>query len=92
MPLPGPYPYGEDAAIAAVRAVARARADLLAEFAGICLGLSVVELVDELAAQLVGQAAPAARAGADMDQVARWIPAGVKRAEDVQASRGRAMP
>jgi hypothetical protein len=46
-----------------------------------------VELVDELAAQLVAQASLAARAGADMDQVARWIPAGVKRAEDIQASR-----
>jgi hypothetical protein len=45
-----------------------------------------VELVDQQAAQLVAQASLAARAGADMDQVARWIPVGIKRAADVQAS------
>ncbi len=87
MPLSGPYPWGEDVAIAEVRAVARGRADLLAEHAGTCLGLSVVELVDELAAQMIGQASLAARAGADMDAVGQWIPVGVKRAEHVQASR-----
>lgn len=65
------------------------RADLLAQFAGTALGLSVVELVDQLAAQMVAQASLAARAGADLDQVARWIPVGVKRGEDIQASRCR---
>lgn len=86
MALDGHYPRGEDAAIAEVRAAARGRADLLAEFAGTCLGLSVVELVDQLAAQLVAQASLAARAGADMDAVGRWIPEGIKRAEDIHAS------
>jgi hypothetical protein len=87
VPLSGPYPYGEAAAIADVRAVARGRADLLAQFAGTALGLSVVELVDQIAAQMVAQASLAARTGADLDQVGRWIPVGVKRGEDVQASR-----
>jgi hypothetical protein len=87
MPLSGQYPLGEAAAIAEVGAVARGRADLLAQFAGMCLGLSAVELVDQLAAQLVGQASLAARAGADMDQVARWIPVGVAQGEAADASR-----
>jgi hypothetical protein len=87
MPLSGPYPNGDDAAIGEVRAVARGRADLLAQFAGTCLGQSIVLPVDQLAAQLVGQASLAARAGADMDLVARWIPVGVKRGEDIRASR-----
>jgi len=87
MPLSGPYPYGEAAAIADVRAVAHGRADLLAQFAGTSLGLSVVELVDQLAAQLIGQASLAAKAGADMDQIARWIQAGIKRGADIHASR-----
>jgi hypothetical protein len=87
VPLSGAYPDGEPAAIAAVRAAARDRPDLLARFAGTCLGLAVTHPVDQLAGQLVGQASLAARAGADMDQVARWIPAGVKRAEDIRASR-----
>ena len=89
LPLSGQYPHGEAAAIADVRAVARGRADLLAQFAGTYLGLSAVQLVDQLAAQMVAQASLAARAGADMDLVARWIPVGVKRGEDVLASRGR---
>lgn len=86
MPVSGAYPHGDDAAIAAVRAVARGRADLLAEFAGMCLGLSVVELVDQLAAQMVAEAALAARAGAE-DQVVRWIPVGEARGEIIQAGR-----
>ena len=36
-----------------------------------------------VAAQLVGQASLAARAGANKDQVARWIPVGIKRGEDI---------
>jgi hypothetical protein len=47
----------------------------------------VVELVDQVAAQMVTQASLAARAGADLALVAGWIPVGVKRAEDIQASR-----
>ena len=85
-PLSGAYPNGEDAAIAEVRAVAQGRADLLAQFAGTYLGLSVAEVVDQLAAQKVAQAALAARAGADMDLVGRWIPVGVTRGEDILAS------
>jgi len=87
MPLSGAYPHGADAAIAEVRNVARGRADLLAEFAGTSLGLSVTHPVDQLAAQLVAQASLAARAGADMDQVGRWISVGVKRGDDILASR-----
>jgi hypothetical protein len=85
-PLSGRYPAGEDATVAAVRAAARGRADLLAEFAGTCLGISVVQLVDQIAARMVAQASLAARAGADMDAISRWIPVGVKRGEDVAAS------
>jgi hypothetical protein len=87
VPLSGPYPLGEAAAIDEVRAAARGRPDLLARFAGTCLGLSVTHPVDQIAAQLVGQASLAARAGADMDLVARWILIGVKRGEDIRASR-----
>jgi hypothetical protein len=82
LPLSGAYPYGEAPAIAGVRGVADGRADLLAEFAGSCLGLSVVELVDQLAAK----ASLAARAGADIDAVARWITVSVKRGETIDAS------
>jgi uncharacterized protein with PhoU and TrkA domain len=52
------------------------RADLLAQYAGNCLGLSPVQRVDQLAAQLMAQASLAARAGADMKQVTRFIAAG----------------
>jgi hypothetical protein len=87
MPLSGAYPQGEAAAIAEVRAVACGRADLLAQFAGTYLGLSVMQPVDQLAAQHVAQASLAARAGADMDQVARWIPVGLPRGEGILSSR-----
>ena len=86
MPLSGAYPHGGPAAIAEVRAVAHGRADLLAQFAGTYLGLSVMEPVDQLAAQKVAQASLATRAGADMDQVARWIPEGIARGEAIRAS------
>jgi hypothetical protein len=87
VPLSGAYPHGEAAAVADVQAVARGRADLLARFAGTYLGLSAVQLVDQLAAQMVAQASLAARAGADMDAVGEWISVGVKRGEDTRASR-----
>jgi hypothetical protein len=86
MPLSGQYPNGEDAAVADARAVARGRADLLAQLAGTYLGVSLTQPVDQIAAQLVGQASLAARAGADMDQVARWIPVGAARREGIEAS------
>jgi hypothetical protein len=89
VPLSGAYPHGEVAAVADVQAVARGRADLLAQFAGTYLGLSLTQLVDQLAAQMVAQASLAARAGADMDQVSLWITAGVQRGEDIQVSRRR---
>jgi hypothetical protein len=38
---------------------------------------------------LAARASLAARAGADMDAVARWIPADVKQGEAIQASRRR---
>jgi serine/threonine protein kinase len=82
--LSGPYPKGEAGAIAEVRAVARGRADLLAQLAGIYLGLSFTQPVDQLAAQMVAQASLAARSGAEIDRVGRWIPVGVKRGEDIQ--------
>jgi hypothetical protein len=40
---------------------------------------------------MVAQASLAARAGAELDHMAPWIPVGVKR-EDIQARRNRAMP
>jgi hypothetical protein len=85
-PLSGPFPYGEASAIAEVQEVAKGRADLLAAFAGMCLGLSVTQPVDQLAGQLVAQASLVARAAAEMDQVARWIAAGIARGEQVSAS------
>jgi hypothetical protein len=85
--LSGTYPYGEDAAIAEVRAAARGRADLLAELADTYLGISVTHPVDQTAAQLVRQANLADRAGANIDEVGRWIPVGLKRGEDILASR-----
>jgi hypothetical protein len=87
VPLSGQYPRGEEAAVADVRAVARGRADLLAQFAGTYLGLSAMQLVDQRAAQMVAQASLAARAGADMDQIGPWISVGVERGETIQASR-----
>ena len=86
MPLSGQYPRGEAAAVAEVRAVARGRADLLARFAGTYLGLSLTQPVDQLAAQQVAQASLAARAGADMDAVTRWISVGVTRGEAARTS------
>jgi hypothetical protein len=41
-PLPGLYPDRQDQAIREVRDAARGRSDLLAEYAGHALGLSVV--------------------------------------------------
>jgi hypothetical protein len=87
LPLSGHYPCGEEAAIAEVRSIASGRADLLAEFAGTCLGLSVSQPANQLAAQLVAQAGLAARAGADVNAIARWIPAGLARGENIRASR-----
>jgi hypothetical protein len=55
--------------------------------AGTAFGLSLIELVDQLAAQTVARASLAAKTGADPAAVARWIPVGVKQGEDVQTSR-----
>jgi hypothetical protein len=88
-PLSGGYPLGEAAAIAEVRTVSRGRADLLAELAGTYLGISLTHPVDQTAAQLVRQANLAARAGANIDEVGRWIPIGAKRGEEILASRRR---
>jgi hypothetical protein len=52
--------------------------------------LSLTQLVDQLAAQLGRPGSLAARAGADMGQVAQWIPVRVKRGEDIQACHGQA--
>jgi hypothetical protein len=84
-PLSGWLPYGDAKAIAEVADAAQHRADLLAKYAGWCLGLSLVQMVDQLGAQLVAQASPAARAGADMEQVAGWIPQGIARGEQISA-------
>ena len=43
-------------------------------------------IMDQLEAQFVGQASLCALAGADMDAVTRWIPQGVTRGENIQAS------
>jgi hypothetical protein len=68
VPLSGAYPRGESAAIGEVKAVARGRPDLLAQFAGTCLGWSIVHPVDHLAAQLVGQAS-----GWPLELARTWI-------------------
>jgi hypothetical protein len=83
VPLSGPYPFGEQSAIAEVRLEARGRADLLA---GMHLGLSITEPVDQIAAQMIAQASLGARAGADMEPVARSIPTGVARGEQIHAA------
>jgi hypothetical protein len=88
-PLSGWLPHGDAEALAEVAEVARGRADLLAQYAGFCLGLSLVQPVDQLAGQLVAQASLAARAGADMDLVTRWIPTGIARGEQIRGSRER---
>jgi hypothetical protein len=85
-PLSRLYPHGEDQAVSDVRQAARGRSDLLARYAGHCLGLSAVQPVDAFAAQLVAQASLAARAGADMDQVARWIEGGIATGEIASAA------
>jgi hypothetical protein len=86
-PLSGWLSDGDVRAVADVAAAARGRADLLAWYAGHCLGLSAVEPVDQFAVQLVAKASLSARAGADMDQVARWIPEGTARGEHISASQ-----
>jgi hypothetical protein len=86
VPLSGLYPYGEAAAIAEVRSAAGDRAGLLAEFAGVRLGLSVTHPVDQIA-EFILHASLAAKAGADMDAVGRWITVGLKRGGDILASR-----
>lgn len=89
-PLSGWLPQGDAQAIAEVAAVARGRADLLAQYAGFCLGLSLTQPVDQIAGQLVAQASLAGRAGADMQQVTRWIPEGIARGEQInEAHRPR---
>jgi hypothetical protein len=87
-PLSGPYPHGEQIAIAEVRSAAQGRADLLAEIAGLSLGLAAEEPMPEIAAQRMHEANLAALAGADLSQVARWIPEGCRRAQFAQASKG----
>jgi len=88
-PLSGCYPRGEDAAIAEVREAAAGRADLLCEHAGMSLGLSLTEAVDQISARLVAEAGLCARAGADLGDLNSWIDAGLLRGEQINASRRR---
>src|SRR5215472_3448666 len=72
------------AALAELTELAAGRGDLLAEFAGMEVGLHEGDLDEErhvLAAQLCIEA------GADISQIQRWIDEGRRRARDVAASR-----
>jgi hypothetical protein len=81
-------PLEQDAdAIAELAEAAQGRADLLAEHAGMSLGLAAADEIPQYAAKRLAVASLCAMAGADMDGIAAWIPLGIKRAEDARASR-----
>jgi hypothetical protein len=80
-------PHGEVAAIGEVQAVPAAGRTCSSQLADTHLGVSVTQPVDQLAARMLAQASLAARAGADMDAIGRWIAVGVERGESIQASR-----
>lgn len=86
-PLSGRAPEQDAAAIAELAEAARGRADLLAERAGMSLGRAAAEQIPQCAAQHLAVASLCVLAGADVSQVVRWIPVGIKRAEDASASR-----
>jgi hypothetical protein len=88
-PLSGWLPQGEEIATAEVAEAARGRADLLAQFAGRPLGLAAGDVIPEIACQRMHEASLAALAGADMSQVARWIPEGLATAEHARAAKQR---
>jgi hypothetical protein len=73
-----------DAAVAELRSVAGDRPELLAEHAGICLGMAD-EGLDILAPQHRAEAELAIAAGADETQVPAWIEVGRNRARDIAA-------
>jgi hypothetical protein len=50
-----------------------------------CLGFAATDLIPQYAAKHLAVASLCVIAGGDMDQVARWIPVGIKRAEDARA-------
>jgi hypothetical protein len=72
--------------IAEIRAVTR-RPDLLAEEAGVLLGLAPSRPLPEETARYELMAALLTAAGADEAAVARWAEIGEERAKGVQASR-----
>jgi hypothetical protein len=72
------------AAVAELAELAAGRSDLLAEFAGMEVGLHEGDLDEDcrvLAAQLCIEA------GADTSQVAQWIEEGRRRAHDIASQR-----
>ena len=71
----------EAAAVAALRAIAGARADLLAEVAGILEGTSEGELDEPLARQAAGLCR---KAGADPDLIPNWAEEGRRRAANAR--------
>ena len=62
-PLSGWLPYGETVAVADVADAASGRADLLAQHAGLCLGLVEAEQIDAYAAHRLAMASLCALAG-----------------------------
>jgi hypothetical protein len=73
-----PLTSGEEtAAVAALRALAAGRADLLAEVAGIFEGTSEGQLDEPLARQAADLCR---KAGADPEAIPRWVAEGKRRA------------
>lgn len=88
-PFAGRPPEQDAEAIAELASAAQDRADLLAEHAGMCLGFAAADLIPQYAAKHLAIASLCMMAGGEIDEVTRWIPVGVKRAEDARASRPR---
>jgi hypothetical protein len=86
-PFAGRPPEQDADAVAELEQAAQGRADLLAEHAGMSLGWAAAESIPQYAAKRLAVASLCIMAGGDMDQVAGWIPVGIKRAEDVRAGR-----
>jgi hypothetical protein len=76
-------PLDVEAALAELREIANGRGDLLAERAGITLGLYARENRDEWQRKAL-QAALLIPAGADLTRLTEWIAVGQERAERIR--------
>jgi hypothetical protein len=76
-------PLDVEAAVTELREIANGRGDLLAERAGVTLGLYARENSDEWPRKAL-QAALLIAAGADLTRLAEWIAVGQERAERIR--------